>query len=60
MAATEDFIYNTIFRAALKVGTASQAKNAAVIGLERYKRNQYKTVTKLVEEMIKNAKKGLC
>lgn len=53
-----DYLYNEIYEGALRAGALEpSAKNAAETGLREYKKNRYKSINKLVEEMVKNAKK---
>ena len=54
----EDFIYNQVYRGCLRAGCNEYlSKNTAVEALRRYKNNQFTTPSKLVDELIKHAKK---
>ena len=53
-----DYLYAQIYKGALLAGAHEHsAKAAAETGLREYKKSRYKSIHKLIEEMIKGAKK---
>jgi len=56
----EDFVYNSIYKGALKVGAPERAAHDhAVMGLDDFKKNKFsgRKASSLIEERIKQAKK---
>lgn len=53
-----DFVYQSIYRGAIKSGAAEKsAKDHAIMGLEDCMRNRFKKASELIEERIMTAKK---
>lgn len=54
----QDYVYQQIYKGALKAGASEWASlAAAVTGLEKYKNNQFKKASQLIVEKIKEAVK---
>lgn len=52
-----DMVYSAIYKGALRAGAQEkQAKDQAIIGLEKYKKGKFKKPIDLIEEQIKLAK----
>lgn len=55
-----DFVYMQIYRGSLRKGASeSKALRAALLGLDDYKKNRFTKVSKLIEEKISLARRGL-
>lgn len=53
-----DLVYDEVFTRCTKAGCSNDvAKNAAVATLEKYKKNQFTKVSKLIESAVVDAKK---
>lgn len=53
-----DMIYDSVFKGCLQEGlTTHAAKDAAVMALEKYKKNQFDKPSKLVKQAITDAKR---
>lgn len=53
-----DMVHNETYKGCLKVGcNESLAKNTAIEALQKYKNNQFTTVSKLIAQSITDAKK---
>lgn len=54
-----DFVYMQIYKGAMKAGASEYSSHrAAVTGIEDYKKNKFKKAIDLIEQKIKEAKKG--
>lgn len=52
-----DFVYMSIYRGALREGAPEPiAKDAAVVGLEKYKKGTFEKASRLIEDQNKKAK----
>ena len=55
-----DFIYDSAYKGCKKAGCSElQSKNAAIKACEEFKKNRFKSVSKLIDEIIKDAKKTI-
>ena len=55
---TKDMIWNEIYRGSMKSGASEKAAfDAAVTGAEDWRKNKFKTPSKLIEDKIKEARK---
>jgi len=54
----EDYIYNQIYKGALKAGASERsAKDHAVMGLEMWKKGKFEQSVSLITDMITQAKR---
>ena len=55
---SEDLIYKTVYQRCLSAGCIERvAKDAAVSSLQKYKNNQMKSVSNLIDSAVTEAKK---
>jgi len=55
---SEDLIYKTVYQRCLAIGCIERvAKDAAVSSLQKYKNNQMKSVSSLIDSSVSDAKK---
>jgi hypothetical protein len=54
----KDYVFDAIYKGALKRGAKEQqAKDAAVVGLDLFRKSKYKKLDKMIEAQIKFALK---
>jgi diphthamide biosynthesis methyltransferase len=59
MTTPSDLVYNSIYKGSKAEGVDElTAKDAAIMGLQKYKNGQYVTPSKLVKDAIVQAKKN--
>ena len=59
MTTPNDLVYNSIYKGSKSEGVDElTAKDAAIMGLQKYKNGQYATPSKLIKDAIVQAKKN--